>query len=220
MKFDVYTQAGKKNGSVELSDAIFAQAFKPALIKQVVLAFLANMRVPAAHTKTRGEVRGGGRKPWKQKGTGRARHGSIRSPIWTGGGVAHGPRNEKSYAKKVNKKMARAALRSALSAKAKDAEILILDKLSFDEPKAKEAKSILDALAKIEAFEKLAYKKRNAALIVLPEKDMNVYKSFANFGNVQVKDARNINAYDAVRYKYLLIVNPEATEKVLLERLG
>ncbi len=218
MKFDVYTQEGKKKGSVELSDKIFGVAFKPALIKEVVLSILSNMRTPVAHTKGRGDVRGGGRKPWKQKGTGRARHGSSRSPIWTGGGVTHGPSKEKNYSKKVNRKAARVALTSALSAKAKDAELIMLSELSFETPKTKEAKSVLDALAKA-GFEKLAYKKKNAALVVLPEKDENTYKSFANFGNVFVKDARNINTYDAVKYKYIIFVSPEKVEEILLARV-
>ncbi len=219
MKFTIYTQEGKKKGDIELSDAIFAAPVKTALLKQVVLAFLANARLPIAHTKGRGEVSGGGKKPWKQKGTGRARHGSIRSPIWVGGGVTHGPRNDKNYGKKVNKKMARRALVSALSGKAKDGEILLVDKFTFEQPKAGQAKEVLLALSKIEGFEKLSYKKKNAALIILPQKDINVYKSFSNFGNIFVKDAANINAYDAVKYKYIIFVNPQEAQEVLLQRI-
>ncbi len=220
MKFTTYTQDLKKGGTVELSDDLFAVPYNPALIKQVVLSFLSNARTPVAHTKTRGEVRGGGKKPWKQKGTGRARHGSSRSPIWVGGGVTHGPRNEKNYSKKVNKKMARKALLSALSAKVKDGEILMLESLSFDTPSAKDAKRFLLAAAALEGFEKLGVKKRNAALVVLPNKDVNTYKSFSNFSNIFVKDALNINAYDAVKYKYIIVADPKAVEEKLLERVN
>jgi large subunit ribosomal protein L4 len=218
MKLTVYTKEGKKKGNVELSDSIFAVAFKPALIRQVILAFLANARTPIAHAKTRAEVRGGGRKPWKQKGTGRARHGSTRSPIWVGGGVTHGPRKDKKYSQKVNKKMRLNALLSTISRKLTDNEVLLIDDLSFDTPKAREAKTILNNLAGIENFEKLAYKKRNTALIVTPEKDVNLNKSFNNFGNVEVSDAMNVNAYDIMKHKYILIVNPGAVEGVLKER--
>ncbi len=220
MKLNLYNQEAKQIGEVELSDKIFGAAYKPALIKQVILAILANARRPVAHTKDRGDVSGGGKKPWRQKGTGRARHGSIRSPIWVGGGVAHGPRNEKDYSQKVNKKMKKAALASALSAKVRENELLLVDSLNFEEPKTKLAKEILNAFAGLENFEKLAYKKKNAALIVLPDADALVEKSFANFGNVEVKDARNINTYDVFKYKYIIVVKPEETEKVLLERLS
>ena len=220
MKFTVYTQDANKKGEVELSDDIFGAPFKPALIRQVVLAFLANARTPVAHTKDRGEVSGGGRKPWRQKGTGRARHGSIRSPIWVGGGVAHGPRKEKDYSQKVNKKMRRIAMISALSRKAKDGEIIVIDSLNFDEPKTKKAKEILMSFSKLDGFEKLAYKKRNLAVFVLPEKDLNVWKSFANFGNIYAKTATDLNAWDLMKYKFVFIVDPEKVEEKIKERIS
>src|SRR3989338_10813210 len=117
MKTDLYNMQNEKIGTVELPEAVFGVAWKPALVKQVVNAILANKRRPWAHAKTRAEVRGGGRKPWRQKGTGRARHGSTRSPIWSGGGKAHGPLSERDFSQKVNVKMRRVALFSVLSHK-------------------------------------------------------------------------------------------------------
>ncbi len=219
MKFTIYTQEGKKAGDIDFSDILLKSSFKPALIKQVVLAFLANARTPVAHVKDRGAVRGGGKKPWKQKGTGRARHGSSRSPIWVGGGVTHGPSKFKNYGKKVNRKMAKAALVSALSAKAKDAEILMVDNLNIDTPSAKIAKSVLTALSKVEGFERLLTKKRNAALLLSADKDTIITKSFSNFGNVFVKDADNLNVYDVLKYKYIVMISPKAVEDKLLARL-
>src|SRR5690606_29965426 len=124
-----------------------------------------------AHTKGRGEVRGGGKKPWKQKGTGRARHGSTRSPIWSGGGTAHGPRTEKDYARKINKNVRAKALASVLSQKFADGEIIFVDALSFAAPKAAEARKVLTALAGIEGKKTLGTKTTNAALIVLADRD-------------------------------------------------
>ena len=137
MKTTLYNLKGETVGEIDLSDKIFARPWNPDLVHQVLLAMRANRHYPWAHTKTRGEVRGGGRKPWRQKHTGRARHGSIRSPIWRGGGVAHGPRNERSYAQKINKKMVHAALLSVLSKKLTDQEVRVVDSLAIGSPKTK-----------------------------------------------------------------------------------
>ena len=135
LKLPVYNLEGEKVGETELNPKIFSEKFRPALIWQVLTSMQANRHFPWAHTKTRGEVRGGGAKPWRQKGTGRARHGSIRSPIWRGGGVTFGPRKEKNYSKKIPKKMRRKALFSALSQKLKDGEIKIVDQWQLPEIK-------------------------------------------------------------------------------------
>ncbi len=219
MKTKVFTKDAKEKGTFELPEDIFGAAWKPALIKQVVLAFLANARRPVAHTKGRGEVSGGGKKPWRQKGTGRARHGSIRSPIWVGGGVAHGPRNEKDYSQKVNKKMKKTALKSVLSRKLNEGEILLVDELNFEEPKTKEAKKVVLSLSSIEGFEKLSYKKKNAAVIIAKEPSFALLKSFSNFGNIDVKPVKDLNVYDVLKYKYVLFVNPEESIAALQERL-
>src|SRR5271156_592944 len=137
MNADVYNLQNEKVGTMELPAEVFGTKWSPTLVKQVLEAQLANARSPWAHTKGRGEVRGGGKKPWAQKGTGRARHGSTRSPIWVGGGKAHGPRKERDYSQKVNKKMKRVALFSALSKKVKDGEFKVFESLVLSAPKTK-----------------------------------------------------------------------------------
>jgi len=137
MKAELYDNSAKVKGDIDLPDRVFAAKWNPDLVKQALDAQLANSREPLAHAKGRGEVRGGGKKPWRQKGTGRARHGSIRSPIWRGGGVAHGPTNEKIFAVKINKKMKQAAIFSALSKKLADGELKVVESLAISEPKTK-----------------------------------------------------------------------------------
>ena len=218
MKIDVYTQTGKKGTQIEVSDVVFDTKWNADLVHQVVVGMQANARVAIAHTKMRGEVKGGGRKPWKQKGTGRARHGSSRSPIWRGGGVTFGPRNDRNFAKKINKKMRAKALYSVLSKKHKDGEILFLDSLEFKAPKTSEAKAILAKLSTIKGFETLSSKKFNAAYIATPEKDVLAQKSFSNFANVKLGEVRNLNPVEALRYKTIVIVNPADSVKELEER--
>lgn len=215
---DVYRTDGTKSGTVALPAAVFNVPWNDALVHQVVVSMQANARTPVAHTKDRGDVSGGGRKPWRQKGTGRARHGSIRSPLWKGGGVTFGPRKEKSYAKSINKKMRAKALYAVLSRKLRNGELLFIDTLSFNEPKAVEAKRVLTAIAKIKGFEKISEAKRNAALIAL-ERDTVVAKSFGNFSNVLVSEVRNLNPVEVLRYKYVVIVDPEEAAKTLANRM-
>jgi large subunit ribosomal protein L4 len=169
---------------------------------------MGNQREPIAHVKTRGEVRGGGKKPWKQKGTGRARHGSSRSPIWVGGGVTHGPRNDKDYSRKINKKMKSKALAVILSQKVREGEILFVDNLKIDMPKTKDAKNVLTTFGKIKGFEKISGKRKNAAFIALDSKDKNTEKSFRNIGSVTVLEARNMNPLLLLNNKFLVVVNP------------
>jgi large subunit ribosomal protein L4 len=215
MDAKIYNQQGKESGKVTLPEAVFSTQWNADLVHQVAISMMSNAREPIAHTKTRGEVRGGGKKPWQQKGLGRARHGSSRSPIWVGGGVAHGPRNDKNYSKKINKKMKTAALYSILSKKFKDGEVLFLDTLSFDAPKAKTALGVLASISTVKGFEKLAGKRKNSAFIAVPEKNRIVEKSFGNFGNVEVGEIRNMNPLHVLNYKYLVIANPEASLKQL-----
>ena len=179
----------------------------------------ANARPTVAHTKFRGEVSGGGKKPWKQKGTGRARHGSTRSPIWKGGGVTHGPRAEKVYAVKINKKMRVAALASILSRKFRDGEIIFVDSFTFAAPKTKDAVSALQALAKGAGANMLATKRKNAAVIALASKDTNVEKSFQNIGSLMTEEIRNLNAVDLMTKKYLVIEKPTESLAILSARL-
>jgi len=220
MKATVYNTKGKEAGSVELPEALFDVKKNDALVRQVVLAMQANARTPVAHTKGRGEVRGGGRKPWKQKGTGRARHGSIRSPIWRGGGVTHGPLKEKDYSQKINKKMKAKALAVVLSEKMKDGRVLFVDALSFSAPKAKTAKEMLNALSTVKGFDMLSARRNNSALVLLPKKDMLAMKSFRNMGNVMLDEARNANPVTVLSYRYLVMVEPETSVKTLASRMS
>src|SRR5882672_10916061 len=137
MESPIYNAQGKKTGTINLPESVFGVFWNDALMHQVVTSMHSNARPNVANTKGRGEVRGGGKKPWQQKGTGRARHGSSRSPIWKGGGVTHGPLSEKNYIKKVNKQMRQKALLVTLSRKYKDGEIIFVDSIETKEPKAK-----------------------------------------------------------------------------------
>ncbi len=204
MKIDIYNQKGEKTGNAVLPKEVFGLHWNPDLVHQVMLAMQANKRKNTAHTKTRADVRGGGRKPWRQKGLGRARHGSIRSPIWRGGGIAFGPSNERVYTQKINKKMKRKALLVALSQKVRDNEILILDDLKLKAPKTKEAAAILKSLSKIKGFEKMISKKGNASLFLLPEKKEEISRSFRNLPNADIAAVSNLNLLDVLKYKYII----------------
>ncbi|MFA6273366.1 MAG: 50S ribosomal protein L4 [Candidatus Paceibacterota bacterium] len=210
MESIIYNQKGEDVGKMKLPAEIFDAPWNPDLVHQVVASMIESSRKPYAHTKTRGEVRGGGKKPWQQKGTGRARHGSIRSPLWVGGGVAHGPRhNEENFYRKINKKMKAAALRSILSAKARDGEIILVDDIILKESKTREAKTVIATLAKIKGFNGLSAKKSNAAIIVLPTKDEKMARAFNNFSNLEIMEARNLNPVALMNYKFLMLVKPQ-----------
>jgi large subunit ribosomal protein L4 len=173
----------------------------------------ANARPNVANTKDRGQVRGGGKKPWQQKGTGRARHGSSRSPIWKGGGVTHGPKAAKIYARKINRSMAAKALLTVLSRKYKDGEVIFVDQIEMKAPKAAAGKAMLAVFNKnFSGFSK----KKNAALISLPSRHTATIKSFQNFGNVAVEETRNLNPLSILSAKYLVIASP----KEAIEMLG
>ena len=176
---------------------------------------MSNKRVNLAHTKTRSEVSGGGKKPWKQKGLGRARHGSTRSPIWVKGGVAHGPRNDKNYDRKVNKKMKAKALFTILSRKLRENELFFIDNLTISEPKTKSALVALKNLSKIKGGEQILNKKNNSSYIAVMKKDINLDRGFNNFANIKLDEFRNINPLDVLNYKYLIIDNPVEAFKFL-----
>jgi large subunit ribosomal protein L4 len=215
MEAKVYNTKGKESGSIELSEKIFGLPWNSDLVHQVSTSLQSSIRKAVAHTKDRSEVRGGGKKPWQQKGTGRARHGSIRSPLWVGGGVTHGPRNEKNFERKVSKTMKTKALYTILSRKFKDGEILFIDSMNLSAPKTKIAKETMQTLASIKGFENIFTKKRNSAVIALATKSKEVERSMANFGNFEVLEARNIHPLALLKYKYLVIENPESAFKVL-----
>lgn len=183
----VYNMKGEQVGDIELKDEIFGVEPNEALVHQAVVRYLANQRQGTVATKTRGEVSGGGRKPWRQKGTGRARHGSIRSPIWVGGGTVFGPK-PRDYRQALPKKARRAALRSALSSKVAAGDFLVLDELKLEQPKTREVANVLSNLKADEA----------SALFVTAELDRNVYLSARNIPKVSATRAGDLNVYDVL----------------------
>lgn len=183
---DVLSTSGKKAGTVELDETYFGIEPNVAVMSQVVTAQLAARRAGTQSTKTRSEVRGGGAKPWAQKGTGRARAGSSSSPIWRGGGVALGPK-PRSYAQKTPKKMVRLALRSALSDRAAEGKVIVVDGWDWEAPKTKDAKAALAALGA-----------EGRVLVVLTDGDGVAARSFRNLPEVQIINARELNAYDVL----------------------
>lgn len=202
MDVKIYNREGKETGTVELPEAVFGLKWNAALVHQVVVSQQANARRGTAHAKNRGEVSGGGKKPWKQKGTGRARHGSTRSPIWVGGGVTHGPRSEKRYDRKINKKMAKIALYVALSAKARDGEIVVLEDVDFPGLKTKRANELFSALAGFESLRSIT--KANGALVALASEGRARGRALRNLPYVRLDEARNLNAEEVLRYKYMV----------------
>jgi len=219
MKTKIYNSKGKETGEITLPEEVFGVKWNADLVHEVLASLSTSKRMSTAHTKDRGEVRGGGKKPWQQKGTGRARHGSIRSPLWVGGGVAHGPRNEKNFDRKVNKKAKAKAIAVILSAKLKDGELIFVDSFGMNAPKTKDAVSFITNLGKVSGLERISTKKTNAALIATAEKDTNVAKSFRNISKVFVSEIRNVNPTDLMKYKYLVMDNPEKSVAIIKERL-
>jgi large subunit ribosomal protein L4 len=216
----VYNLEGKEVSTVSLPSNIFGLNWNADLVHQVVTSMQSSARQPVAHTKTRGEVRGGGKKPWKQKGTGRARHGSTRSPIWVGGGVAHGPRNDKDYDRKINRKMKAKALFTILSEKNRDGEMLFIESFNLSTPKTKDAKVTLAKLGSISGFEMLPKRRNNSALIVLPTVDDNTRRGLQNMGNLEIVEARNINPVTLMKFKYVVFGSPEEAIKTLSSKIN
>lgn len=218
MNADIYNAQGKKKGSLELPEAVFGVAWNDSLMHQVVTSMQANARTLVAHTKNRGDVRGGGKKPWQQKGTGRARHGSSRSPIWRGGGITHGPRNDKNYAREIPKKMRAKALYMALSRKLKDGELVFVDSFGISAPKTAAAKKSLTQLSAISGFGRISTKRKNAALVAFSDPSDATYKSFRNIGNITPIAVRNLNPVAVLGHTYLIIENPEAAVAIVAAR--
>jgi len=191
---DVFNKEYKPIGRVELPDEIFGVEVKEGLLHEVVRNYLANKRQGTASTKTRGMVSGGGRKPWRQKGTGRARHGSIRSPIWRGGGTVFGPL-PRDYSYRIPKKVKWSALSSALSAKVLDGELLVVDDISIDEPKTRLFKGILKGLG-VDG---------GSLLIVLPERDKNIELASRNIPGVNVARVDELNVYSILSHEKIIL---------------
>ena len=199
--YSVFDKTGKKVSDIALSDAIFAITPNASAMHLCVVAYLANQRQGTQSTLTRAEVSGGGKKPWRQKGSGRARQGSIRSPQWTHGGVALGPK-PREYGKTVNKKVRRLAMKSALSSKVAAEELIVLDSLEMNEIKTKEVVSVLKAL---ETGKKV--------LIVLPEKNETVYRSARNIKGVKTTLVSTLNVYDILNCDSLVVLK-DAVSKI------
>ena len=200
-KIDVYNMEGKKVSDVELNDNVFGIEPNEAVVHSVLVNYLANQRQGTQSAKTRGEVRGGGRKPFRQKGTGRHRQGSTTDPSQIGGGIVFAPK-PRDYRYTLPKKLRRLAMKSALSAKVADKEIIVLDELKFDAPKTKE---MIKVLANVKAGKK--------ALIVMAEKDENVVKSAANIPGVRTALVGTMNVYEIVNHDSF-IVTQEAVKKI------
>jgi len=203
MDIKVYNQAGKSEGTMNVSDALLAVPANADLIYQVATSQMSNSRQVLAHAKTRAEVRGGGKKPWRQKGTGRARHGSIRSPIWIGGGVAHGPSRDVNFKKKINISTARKALASVLSARATDQHLMVVDALDLSSGKTKDAVKLFTTLTK--SFE--GYKRGSRVLLAISgtKDDAMLRRSVNNLSYIDAYRAADLNALIVLSYPYVIV---------------
>ena len=204
---NVYNAKGEQSKTIDLSEAVFALPLNNSLVHQVYLAIRANLRLPWADTKDKGEVRGGGKKPWKQKGTGRARHGSIRSPIWKGGGVTFGPLTDRSYKQKINKKMSRRAVAMSLSEKVRSGEIIILDDL-ISSGKTKEMAALRKALPGM----------GKTTLFLVPEMKAEITNAIKNLPQSEIKKAMDVNVMDLMHNKF--IIATEQSMRILEKRLS
>ena len=200
-KVDVYNVEGKKVSDVELKEEIFGIEPNEAIVHSVLVNYLANQRQGTQSTKTRAEVRGGGRKPWRQKGTGRARQGSIRAPQWIKGGIALGPK-PRSYKYRVNKKEKQLAIRSLLSSKVLENDLVVVDKFDFKEIKTKQMAVAMKNL-----------KVEDKALVVIPEKNENVQKSTRNLEGVRTSSVATLNVFDLLKHKKL-VLTVDAVKKI------
>ncbi len=218
MEAKIYNQKGTSAGEIALPEKVFGAKWRADLVHQVVESMRSNKRSGTADTKDRGEVRGGGRKPWKQKGTGRARHGSSRSPIWVGGGVTHGPLAEKNYKRKITKSMRAQALFSVLSKKFKDGEIIFVDSLAMSKMNTKEGVTVMKNLAKGAKVATLATSKKPKVLTALFARSENTEKSFRNIPALDIVFLKNLNPLEVLNHQYLLIENPKEAVEFLAKR--
>ena len=209
----VYKQDGSRGAAVKLPDALFSLPWNGALVHQVVTGIAANRRSGTAKVKIRSEVKGGGRKPWRQKGTGRARHGSIRSPLWVGGGVTFGPDNRKNYGAVINRKMRAGAFFTVLSRKAEHDAVEFIENLAFEKPSTKNAAKCIEKICGVSGDGG-----KNVCTVVFSEKNEEARKSFRNIRGVTTVPLDALNALNALAAKKILFVNPSETLKKLEAR--
>lgn len=203
MKVDIFDKQNKKVDTMDLSDKIFNAKWNPDLVHQALTVQLSNQRQPLAHAKGRGEVSGGGKKPWKQKGTGRARHGSTRSPIWIGGGVTHGPTKERNFSRKINKKMKQLAVFSVLSKKIKDGEFKFMDSFNPESSKTKEMANILNNI----------FGSRLNCLLIASSANRRIKRLVSNVKKVDAISSKSLNVYDLLKRKYI-VAEKEAIKEI------
>ena len=218
MEKTIYSIKGTKSGNITLPSSLFEAKWNSDLVHQVITSMESNQRAGTAHTKNRGDVEGSRRKPWKQKGTGRARHGDKRSPIWKGGGVTHGPRNERNYKKTITQSMKNVALVSVLSQKLKLDRILFTEKVELELSKTKDAAVILSTLSKIEGAKNITRKDARICLVVA-DAPRTLINSFRNIPQVSLVSARQLSPQDIVMSRYLILTDAETAVGVLQARI-
>ncbi|MBU0625078.1 50S ribosomal protein L4 [Patescibacteria group bacterium] len=202
-KVKIYNIEGKEVGEKKLHDDVFGVKVSPELVHEVVISLLSNERKPYAHTKTRGDVRGGGKKPWKQKGTGRARHGSRRSPIWIGGGITFGPRSDRDYSVKINRKVKQRAMLMSLSDKVADQKLVLVETLGVKDGKTKEFVGLMGKLP-VEA---------KTIVVVAPGTDLLLRRSVSNVQGITLRNVGDLGLLDVLQAECLLMT-PEAVDKI------
>jgi large subunit ribosomal protein L4 len=198
MRAKVYNQQGETVGEIELPDSVFGVPWNADLVHQAFRVARARQRRVLAHTKGRGEVRGGGKKPWRQKGTGRARHGSIRSPLWRGGGVTHGPTKERKFALRLPDTMRRKAIAAVLSRKAREGAIVVMERIALEEGRTKRAAELLSHFRE-------AAERRTSALVLLEEQDAMIQRAFRNIPAAKTTLAQDVNVHDLLKYKLVFL---------------
>lgn len=218
MEKTLYSIKGTKAGSITLPSSLFEAKWNADLVHQVITSMESNQRANTAHTQNRGEVEGSRAKPWKQKGTGRARHGDKRSPIWKGGGVTHGPRNDRNYKKTITQAVKNVALASVLSRKVKGDTVLFTEKVNLTDAKTKDAAGILATLSKIDGAKNITRKDARVCLVVA-EAPRALINSFRNIPQITLVNARQLSPQDIVMSRYVIVTDAEAAVSVLQARI-